>query len=62
MPPGVPPPCRLILLTLLWKFTLAPPRAPTPITTQDTSNREGGNCGRKMTGNIVDKWRLPRHV
>jgi hypothetical protein len=34
---------RLIVLTLLWKFPLAPSGAPTS-TTRETSSRERGKC------------------
>jgi hypothetical protein len=55
MPPNVPQPFRLIVLTLLWKFPLAPPGATTS-PTRETSSRERGNCGREMSGNFADKW------
>jgi hypothetical protein len=47
MPPDVPQPFRLILLTLVWKFTLASPGAPTSPTTRETSSRERGIVGEK---------------
>jgi hypothetical protein len=47
MPPDVPQPCRLIILTLLWRFPLAPPGAPTSTTTRETSSREVGTVGEK---------------
>jgi hypothetical protein len=56
MPPDVLQPFRLIVLTLLWKFTLAPPGAPTSPAMQETSSRETGNCGREMSGNFANKW------
>jgi hypothetical protein len=38
----VPQPRRLFVLARLWKFPLAPPGAPTPTTTRETSSRERG--------------------
>jgi hypothetical protein len=46
--------CRLIVLTLLWKFPLTLPGAPTSTPTRETSSRERGNCGREITGTFVD--------
>jgi hypothetical protein len=55
-PPGcVPQPYRLIVLyPMLWKFSLAPPAAPTSTTTRETSRRERRNYGREITGNFAD--------
>jgi hypothetical protein len=47
MPPDVPQPFRLTVLTLLWKFTLAPPGILTSPTTRETSSRERGTVGEK---------------
>jgi hypothetical protein len=54
MPPDVPQLRRLIVLTLLWRFPLAPPGA----TRERRVNRKRGNCGREMTANFADKWRF----
>jgi hypothetical protein len=51
--PGCITACRLIVLTLLCKFPLAPPGAPTSMT-WETSSRERGNCGWEMTGDFAD--------
>jgi hypothetical protein len=51
-PDDVLQPCRLIV----------PPVIPTPPTKRETPSRERGNCGREMTGNFADKWRVPRHL
>jgi hypothetical protein len=61
-PPYVPQPYRLIVLTRLWKFPLAPLDVTTPTTTWEIPSRERGNCGQKMAGNFADKWRIPRHL
>jgi hypothetical protein len=53
-PRNVPQPCRLIVLTLLWKFPLAPPGAPTSTMTWESASRERGNCGQEITGNFAD--------
>jgi hypothetical protein len=44
-------PRRLIVRAWNWKFPLIPPAAPTP-TTQETSSRERGKCGREMSGSF----------
>jgi hypothetical protein len=38
---------RLIVLTLLWKFPLAPPVVPKSTTTRETSNRKRGTVGER---------------
>jgi hypothetical protein len=35
---------------------------PTASTKRVTHSRERRNCGREMTGNFADKWRVPRHL
>jgi hypothetical protein len=54
LPSDILHPCRLIVLTLLWKFPLAMPGSPMSTMTRETSSRERGNCGREMTRNFAD--------
>jgi hypothetical protein len=60
--PYVLQPWRHIVLARLWKFPLAPPGAPTPMTTRQTSSRQRGNCGWEMAGNIANKWQISCHL
>jgi hypothetical protein len=60
--PDVPQLCRLTVPARLWMFPLAPPGALMPTIMRETSSRERGNCGREMTSNFADKWRVPCHL
>jgi hypothetical protein len=61
VPLDVLQPCRLTVRAQLWKFPLALPGAPTPMTLE-TSSRERGNYGWEKAGNFADKWQVPRHL